>query len=180
MSFKPHLRFELCEGRIVKMKLFLILLVSGFACAGQNWTVVEQACRHCTADGTKMYLKIIYQPLSSPEFVCRSSAVLISKFGIIVDRSCRPDQCENIFSRPITRTFSKLELACMDIEDSTTSYHFQILTIVREYLEIILMSTILGLLLLKKSILETCIKKRTENAMGEIISEADEEQGSSL
>jgi hypothetical protein len=46
-----------------------------------------------------------------------------------------------------------LELVCIDIEDSTTSYHFQILTIV---------------------------KKRPENALGEIIGEADQEQGSSL
>jgi hypothetical protein len=142
------------------MKLLILLCATSVAISANNSSVIEADCRNCTADGTKMYLKILYQPMSSPEYVCRSSAILISKFGFIVDRSCRPDQCTGISTRPITRAFSKLELACMDIEASTTSYHHQVLTIVKDYLEITFISTILALLLLKKSILEHCVRKR--------------------
>jgi hypothetical protein len=124
----------------------------------------DTICRNCTADGNKIFLKVIYQPFARAEYVCRQSATLVSKFGIIVDRSCSPAMCLNFTARPITRSFGRLELDCSDGVEYTD--HYSVITIIKDYLEIIFMSTILALILLKKSLLEKCLQKKTSSFFG--------------
>jgi len=68
-------------------------------------------------------MKIGHQPRFSSEYVCRESAVFVSKFGSIVDRACSPDGCENIAKLPIMRTFTNTELACLDSQFPSNGLH---------------------------------------------------------
>jgi len=141
------------------MKFSLLLLVCGSVLALQNNKVIEEDCKACTFERSKMFLKILHSPMANAEYVCRSSALLVSKFGIVADRSCSPEECTNITTRPISRTFNRYELFCQD--DSTHGgTHLHVLTIVKDYVEIVLMGVMLALLLLKKSLIESCIKKK--------------------
>jgi hypothetical protein len=137
----------------------VILTLALMATAARSTDMsVEDQCKSCTYDGSKIFLKIIFRPMFRPEYVCRESALLVSKFGIVVDRSCTPDGCRNNTSTPIVRKFSRTELGCSDSDLSEHGTDIQLITIVKDYVEIIVMSTFLAILLLKKSLLEKCIK----------------------
>jgi len=139
--------------------IFLSFVVTTTAIS--SLSEIEDDCRQCTANGTQVFVKLIVEPIYQAEYVCKSSAILVSKFGIVVDRICHPTECKNITTRPISRTFSRYDLFCDHVETESGSFHATILEIIKNYLEILLMSTIFALLVLKKSILEKCLKKRT-------------------
>jgi len=145
------------EKSIVLLCILTSLSLS--VCSFSNRSI-EEECKACTLEGNKMFIKIIHYPFSRAEYVCRDSALLVSKFGIIADRSCTPEQCFNITNRPVMRTFTRHELFCEDSDFSPNGNHIQILTIVKDYLEIILMSVMIGLLVLKKSLIESCFRQR--------------------
>jgi len=117
----------------------LIIIVSCMSHVERN----NEECKFCTAELDKIFIKIVHQLRLRAEYVCRECAVLDSKFGIIVDRACSPDGCENIDKRPIMRTFTNRELACLDSQLSSNGLHIKIGTLVKDYMEIVSIGTVL-------------------------------------
>jgi len=142
-------------------KIALILcLVAAFA-AAENFTTIENSCFNCTTDGQKVFLKVMFAPFAKAKFICRKSALLASQFGAVVDRACREDQCKAIDTRPITRTFVGNELSCIEEEDvGLPSNGQKVVSLIREYLEIVFMLSIMGLLFVKKSMIQGCVNNR--------------------
>jgi hypothetical protein len=152
------------HGLVRTNKLLLLLLVVAAVLCIESLVYAtplsdfDTICRNCTADGNKIFFKVIYQPFARADYVCRKSATLVSKFGIVVDRSCSPVMCFNFTARPITRSFRRLELDCSDGVEYTD--HYSVITPTKDYLEIPFMGTILDLFLLIKYLLEKCLQKR--------------------
>jgi len=140
---------------ISQLILFLLTLQSAFATADY-----EKLCEECTENNGTAFLKIIHSAYSHPEYVCRQSTKLVSKYGIIVDHSCKPSECINITTRPISRSFGRMEIICDQSEEEQLSTHRLTIVMLKDYLEIIFLSCFLGLLLLKKSLFEQCLKKK--------------------
>jgi len=71
------------------------------------------------------------------------SKLLVSKYGIVADRSGSPEECTNI-TAPVSRTFNRYELFCQD--DSTHGgTHLHALIIGKDYVEIVVMGVMLAL-----------------------------------
>jgi len=147
----------------MKVCIVIVLVVVTSSLGNLVSRSIEEECKSCTAEGNKMFIKILHSPFSRAKYVCRDSALLLSKFGIVADRSCSPEQCKNITNRPVMRTFSWFEVFFEDSDFSANSNHIQVLTIIKDYLEILLVSIMIGRLLLKKSILETGFKKNLKS-----------------
>jgi len=146
--------------------LFCLLGVSHNSIASNEIGVIERDCQNCTANGTAVFLKIKFSPSSKPLYACKESTFLISRFGLIVDHSCKPSQCERIDSRPITRTSTFMDFECESPNGKTTNFHQQILSIVKDYLEICFMSVVLALLVIKKALYTKCFEKNINEMLG--------------
>jgi hypothetical protein len=66
-------------------------------------TKVKANCVLCVETPKHTYYKNIWNPTGPAEYVCRSTATLVSKFGYIVDSPCDKNGCMNISSRPLLR-----------------------------------------------------------------------------
>jgi len=144
-----------------RIKIVIILCSAGQVLS--NYTVIEDECKSCTANKSRVYLKSIWLSNMPASFTCRESFSLASKFGIIVDRACVPEECNGIYHRPIMESFGSKSIHCLQLnfnqeqqdhtEPPSNSLH-EIIKMVRDYMEIIFISVVLALLLLKKKMLE--------------------------
>jgi len=138
--------------------LVLVLLVYSAGC--ENLTVTEQECISCVSNGTRVFLKLQFTPLSvAPTYWCRKSALFASQFGAIVERVCAAENCKGIEHRPITRTYQGNELSCHGSPAPETTSSLDLLSTIRECMEIIFMVVVMSLLLIKKSLIENCVQK---------------------
>ena len=118
------------------------------AIATQNLTAMEQVCTNCTLTQAFGFYKIMWKRTAPAEYVCRATATITSKYGIIVDRACTPMDCLGIETRPFSKAVSS-PLSCTsypNVENPTSEVGT--VTYVRDVMEIVLIFVFLfGLVL---------------------------------
>jgi hypothetical protein len=141
------------------MELFILILATCSVMSDE--TTIEENCVKCTADGNQVYYRVMFSPYVQSDFICRPSSALVSKFGYIVDSACDANSCRNISYRPLLKeSYRYGYFDCrMDRTVPRQTEDFSLIQIVRDYLEILLLSIMCGLLLLKKKLLTECVEK---------------------
>lgn len=137
------------------MELFIFILIAQTVAS----STVQEECEKCIAKPDHAFYKIIWSVSAPTEYVCRSNANLISKFGYVVDSACDQESCGNLSTRPLLRHGRRYGYFDCKLQDTveTSNHHARIVAVVRDYLEIFLMSIVCAILVLKKRILLECI-----------------------
>jgi len=169
------------------MKFLILVIVLKFFFSHKVTSTsseIEENCKFCTLNQSRIFLKAIWQSNLQPSYSCRGSFGLASKYGIIVDHACRFDECNGISDRNFLQPYGaknfncRYKISCY-IKNSTNisrlyifnrqslfwnsqslDYHRDVRIIIKDYIEIFLMGCILAMLLLKKKLLKACIVKR--------------------
>jgi hypothetical protein len=147
------------------MELFLLAILISQSLGSHNVTSeVEDNCMVCVETPKHTYYKIIWNPTGPAEYVCRTTATLVSKFGYIVDSACDKNGCMNISSRPLLRNSRRYGYFDCNYKETApiSNHHAKLVQIIRDYLEIFLMSIVCAILVLKKKILMECINSHRD------------------
>jgi hypothetical protein len=141
------------------MELFILILVAYSVMSDE--VSVEKDCVKCTEDGNQVYYRVMFSPYVQSDFICRPSSALVSKFGYIVDSACDANSCRNISYRPLLKENYRYGYFDCRLDRSVPRQieNFSLVQLVRDYLEILLLSVMCGLLLLKKKLLTECVDK---------------------
>jgi hypothetical protein len=164
------------------MELFTLLIISTVPFALSSEDAIEPDCLACIRKEHHTFYKVIWAAAAPTDYVCRSAGTLISKFGHIVDSACDEMDCQNISSRPLLRNSRRYDYFDCRLQETieTKNRHAKLVQIIRDYLEIILMSIVCGILVLKKKILLQCIKSHWTNEPNIISPEKKENPGPAL
>jgi hypothetical protein len=147
-----------CISINYNMELFVLILLLSIATADEQ--EVENDCLSCIKRDRHTFYKVVWSTSAPAEYVCRSSGTLISKFGYVVDSACDEMDCANITTRLHLRHSRRYGYFDCRLQETveTSNHHSKIIHIIRDYLEILLMSIVCGILVLKKKLLIQCIK----------------------
>jgi len=94
------------------MKFLVLFLVTFFHFVSINKTFVEENCKSCTGNQSKIFMKAIWNSNLQPFYSCRDSFALASKFGIIVDHACSLNECNGITSRAFLQPYGAKNFNC--------------------------------------------------------------------
>lgn len=147
------------------MELLIFVLIARTLAS----TSVQEECEKCIAKSDHAFYKIIWSVSAPTEYICRSNANLISKFGYVVDSACDQEACGNLSIRPLLRHGRRYGYYdCRKQETiETSNHHATIVAVIRDYLEILLMSIVCAILVLKKRILLECINSHRQSNKAE-------------
>jgi hypothetical protein len=149
------------------MELYILILIVSQALGLQNASsLVEDECNTCILNNQLTFYKIFWSINNPAEYTCRSSATLVSKFGYVVDSACDSVGCANISHRPLlgnSRRYGYFDCRLQETVE-TSNHHAKIVQIIRDYLEIFLMSIVCAILVLKKRLLVDCIQSHRNAA----------------
>jgi len=139
--------------------LILMVLLPRVFCFNLSASLISD-CIHCVRNLDHTYYKIKWAVSSNETFACRSSAMLISRFAVSVETACNEEDCARVHGSSDSTIVRKYwYFACN--HNSGTNRHGKMVKIVRDYVEIVFLSLLCGVLVLKKQMLLGCIKKRS-------------------
>jgi len=137
----------------------LILYLIGFA-AANNISTVERDCNYCVQDKYRAYIKVLTSPNSNPIFLCHRYSLILSQFIVAVDRACTSEHCADIENRSIFRVINSDELSCSSQIETNSSQ--PTVWLVKECFEIVLICVILGILVIKRSVLRKLMSRSSD------------------
>jgi len=79
--------------------LKFIFFFAFFQNVSSNYAKVEDDCKFCTSNQSKIILQAIWHSNLQLSYSCRGSFAFASKFGIIVDHACSLEECKEITDR---------------------------------------------------------------------------------
>lgn len=144
---------------------------------------INSECRDCLQHSftsspsplieNSVFIQFLSHPMSFPQFLCinNSDVNIFAKSNIIIDVKCIVQECMNIrdinsvvgtiFRGELFCTRSEFSLShefqCNKVGDKTVNTHKFIVEIIRNYLEIMILSLILSVVIIKKSFLKKCV-----------------------
>jgi hypothetical protein len=163
------------------MEVFILISVVFIMRVAANRTV-EQECLECVNEKKMTFYKTVWASKDPSEYSCRKYAYSVSTFGYVVDTACIESECQNITLRPLlhnSRRYGYFYCQTQQIVDSS-NHHAKVVQTVRDYLEIVLLSVVCGILVLKKQLLIDCIKSHRRNQASNCIQVEDDMESTRL
>jgi len=139
----------------------LIFLFGEGICLQLNTSSVHSDCLKCVKAPYHTCYKIKWTTSSTPVFACRASAMFVSRFALSVETACIEEDCNALDSVLDGLRERRMWYFSCHHHPVNRLRHEKLVKIVRDYVEIIFLGILCGVLVLKKQMLLRCIKKRS-------------------